>query len=111
MNEISESSLRKIPYKFGIGDTVVVDINVTEGTKSRIQIFEGVVIAKKGHGIAESFTLRKVSYGVGVERIFLVNSLNLRSLKVIRKGKVRRSKLYYLRNRIGKYAKVKERLS
>ena len=85
-------------------------MNIKEGDRERIQMFEGTVIARKGSGVAETFTVRRVSYGVGVERIFPLHSPNVKNVQVIRYGKVRRSKLYYLRNRLGKAAKVKEKI-
>lgn len=94
---------------FEIGDTVRVHVRVIEGEKERIQVFEGVVIARKGKKISETFTVRKISYGVGVERIFPVHSPNVAKIDVMRKGKVRRAKLYYLRDKKGKQAKVPER--
>ena len=94
---------------FEIGDTVRVHVKVIEGEKERVQVFEGVVIARKGKKISETFTVRKISYGVGVERVFPVNSPNIAKIDVIRKGKVRRAKLYYLRDKKGKQAKVAER--
>lgn len=94
---------------FEIGDTVRVHVKVIEGEKERIQVFEGVVIARKGKKISETFTVRKISYGVGVERVFPVNSPNVAKIDVMRKGKVRRAKLYYLRDKKGKQAKVPER--
>ncbi len=94
---------------FEIGDTVRVHVKVIEGEKERVQIFEGVVIARKGKKISETFTVRKISYGVGVERVFPVNSPNIAKIDVMRKGKVRRAKLYYLRDKKGKQAKVAER--
>lgn len=94
---------------FEIGDTVRVHVKVIEGEKERVQVFEGVVIARKGRKISETFTVRKISYGVGVERVFPVNSPNIAKIDVIRKGKVRRAKLYYLRDKKGKQAKVAER--
>ena len=94
---------------FEIGDTVRVHVKVIEGEKERVQVFEGVVIARKGRKISETFTVRKISYGVGVERIFPVNSPNIAKIDVLRKGKVRRAKLYYLRDKKGKQAKVAER--
>ena len=93
-----------------IGDTVKVHLKVKEGNRERIQIFEGTVIAKKHGGIEETFTVRRVSYGVGVERVFPLHSPNVKSVEVIRHGHVRRAKLYYLRDRVGKAAKVKEQL-
>jgi large subunit ribosomal protein L19 len=94
---------------FEIGDTVRVHVKVIEGEKERVQVFEGVVIARKGKKISETFTVRKISYGVGVERMFPVNSPNIAKIDVMRKGKVRRAKLYYLRDKKGKQAKVAER--
>ena len=85
-------------------------MKIREGDKERVQMFEGTVIAKKGSGVAETFTVRRVSYGVGVERVFPVHSPNVVSVQVVRKGRVRRSKLYYLRDRVGKAAKVKEQI-
>ena len=96
--------------KVEIGDTVRVHVRITEGDKSRIQMFEGTVIAKNNSGIAETFTVRRVSYGVGVERVFPVHSPNVAKVETVRNGKVRRAKLYYLRDRVGKAAKVKEQI-
>lgn len=93
-----------------IGDTVNVSVKIREGGKERIQAFEGTVIARKGSGVAETFTVRRLSYGVGVERVFPIHSPNVADVKIVRKGKVRRAKLYYLRGRVGKAAKVKESL-
>ena len=105
---ISGESLKEQPPVFEIGDTVRVDVKIREGERERIQAFEGTVIAMKHGGISETFTVRRVSYGVGVERVFPIHSPNVAAVKVIRHGKVRRTKLYYLRNRVGKAAKVKE---
>lgn len=110
LEKISESSKKATLPEFSIGDTVRVDVKIKEGERERIQVFEGTVIAKKGNGISETFTVRKVSYGFGVERIFPMHSPSVQGVKVVRKGKVRRSKLYYLRDRVGKAAKVKERI-
>ena len=93
---------------FRIGDTVKVHFKIVEGTTERIQVFEGIVIAINNKGISKTFTVRKISYGVGVERIFPLHSPRIAKVEVVRYGKVRRSKLYYLRDRIGKAAKVKE---
>lgn len=93
-----------------IGDTVKVYVKVKEGNRERVQMFEGTIIRKKHGGIQETFTVRRVSYGVGVERTFPVNSPKIDKIEVVRKGKVRRAKLYYLRDRVGKAAKVKERV-
>ena len=105
---ISQNSMKSELPKFNIGDTVKVSVNIREGERERIQVFEGTVIAQSGSGISETFTVRRVSYGVGVERIFPIHSPNVKNVEVVRKGKVRRSKLYYLRDRVGKAAKVKE---
>ena len=104
-----EQLKNKIP-DIRIGDTVRVHVNIREGERERIQMFEGTVIARKGSGVAETFTVRRVSYGVGVERVFPIHSPNVQGVDVIRKGRVRRSKLYYLRGRVGKAAKVKEQI-
>lgn len=110
LKKISESSLKSTLPEFNVGDTVKVDVQITEGERTRIQVFEGTVIAKKGNGISETFTVRKISYGFGVERVFPMHSPSVKDVKVIRKGRVRRSKLYYLRDRIGKAAKVKQKI-
>ncbi len=94
---------------FRPGDNVKVDVRVIEGTRSRIQVFEGVVIARQGGGLRETFTVRKISFGVGVERIFPVHSPIVENIEVTRRGKVRRAKLYYLRERQGKKARIKEK--
>lgn len=107
---IAEGCLKEATPEFEIGDTVKVDVKIREGDKERIQSFEGTVIAKRGSGVAETFTVRRLSYGVGVERVFPIHSPNVADVKVVRKGKVRRAKLYYLRGRVGKAAKVKEAL-
>ena len=96
--------------KFNIGDTVRVHNRITEGQRERIQVFEGTVIAKRNSGINETFTVRRVSYGVGTEKTFPLHSPNVDKVTVIRIGKVRRAKLYYLRGRVGKRAKVKEQI-
>ena len=93
-----------------VGDTVRVHLRVKEGNRERIQVFEGTVIAKKHGGINETFTVRRISYGVGVERAFPLHSPNIEKIEVSRRGKVRRAKLYYLRDRVGKRAKVKEKI-
>ena len=105
---IAESSMKKELPSFSIGDTVKVGVRIREGKTERVQMFEGTVIAIKGSGISKTFTVRRVSYGVGVERVFPLHSANVDSVEVIRKGKVRRAKLYYLPDRVGKAAKVKE---
>ena len=109
MNAVSEYVRDDLP-NFRSGDTIYVGVKVIEGTKSRVQNFEGVVIAKSsGGGLDKTFTVRKISNGVGVEWIFPLNSPNIDSIKVLKKGKVRRAKLYYLRDLKGKAARIKER--
>lgn len=93
-----------------VGDTVRVHVKIKEGTRERVQVFEGTVIAKKHGGIEESFTVRRISYGVGCEKVFPIHSPNIVKVETIRRGKVRRAKLYYLRSRLGKSAKVKEKV-
>ena len=110
LDNFTKDQLREEPFKFEIGSTVRVHVKIKEGSRERIQVFEGTVIAKKHGGVSETVTVRRVSYGVGVERTFPVNSPNLAKVEVVRRGKVRRAKLYYLRSRTGKAAKVKELL-
>ena len=98
------------PPVVAVGDTVRVHLKVKEGNRERIQVFEGTVIAKKHGGIEESITVRRVSYGVGVEKVFPLHAPAVEKIELVRKGKVRRAKLYYLRDRVGKSAKVKERI-
>lgn len=107
---IAQGSMKENAPKFQIGDTVRVAVKIREGSRERIQMFEGTVIAMKGSGISETFTVRRLSYGVGIERVFPLHSPNVEKVEVIRLGKVRRAKLYYLRDRVGKAAKVKENL-
>ena len=107
---IAQSSMKEETPKFQIGDTVKVAVKIREGSRERIQMFEGTVIAIKGSGISKTFTVRRLSYGVGIERVFPLHSPNVESVQVIRSGKVRRAKLYYLRDRVCKAAKVKENL-
>lgn len=107
---ISDSSLKKDAPVVNIGDTVKVHVKIKEGEKYRIQVFEGTVIAKKHGGINETFTVRRVAHGCGIERVFPVHSPVVDKVEVVRSGKVRRSKLYYLRDRVGKAAKVKEQI-
>lgn len=109
LERIQRSLTKKTTPEFEIGDTVRVHVKVVEGDKERIQVFEGTVIARKGARNSETFTVRKVSYGVGVERIFPVHSPAIARIDVVRHGKVRRAKLYYLREKKGKMAKVSER--
>ena len=108
LDAVDAASLRDNIPMFRSGDTVKVHALVTEGNRSRIQIFQGVVIARRGHGVSESFTVRKVSFGVGVERTFPLHSPKIDHIELVSRGAVRRAKLYYLRDRHGKAAKVKE---
>ena len=109
IDKITEKQMNPNVPEFRVGDTVRVDVKIVEGKRERIQAFEGVVIARKGAGISETFTVRKVSYGVGVERIFPVHSPSIANIVVVKKGKVRRAKLYYLKDLSGKAAKIKEK--
>ncbi|GLC87422.1 50S ribosomal protein L19 [Lysinibacillus piscis] len=106
--EITKDQLRTDLPAFRPGDTVKVHVKVVEGTRERIQVYEGVVIKRRGGGVSETFTVRKISYGVGVERTFPVHTPKIANLEVVRRGKVRRAKLYYLRNLRGKAARIKE---
>ena len=108
VNEITKSQIKTDVPQFKAGDTLKVFVKIQEGNKTRLQMFEGVCIAKKGSGIGETFTVRKISYGVGVEKTFLVHSPLVEKVEVVRVGKARRAKLYYLRDRVGKAAKTKE---
>jgi large subunit ribosomal protein L19 len=108
IEDITREQLRTDLPSFRPGDTVRVHVKVVEGTRERIQLFEGVVIKRRGGGISETFTVRKISYGVGVERTFPVHTPKIAKLEVLRRGKVRRAKLYYLRNLRGKKARIKE---
>ena len=110
VKELTQSMLKENAPEIIIGSTVKVHVKIKEGEKERIQVFEGTVIAKNNSGIAETFTVRRLSYGVGVERVFPVHSPIVDKVELVRKGRVRRAKLYYLRDRVGKAAKVKERL-
>ncbi|HEX5633107.1 MAG TPA: 50S ribosomal protein L19 [Gemmatimonadales bacterium] len=107
--EVAREGLRSDMPAFGPGDTIRVMVRVREGDKERLQAFEGVVISKRGGGISENFTVRKVSAGVGVERIFPIHSPSIASVDVVRRGRVRRAKLYYLRNLSGKAARIREK--
>ncbi len=108
IREVTKDQLRKDIPDFRPGDTVRVHVKVVEGQRERIQVFEGVVLARRGTGISETFTVRKVSYNVGVERIFPLHSPRIAKIEVVRRGKVRRAKLYYLRKLRGKAARIKE---
>ena len=106
----TNEQLKKELPEVNVGDTIRVHNKIKEGTRERIQLFEGTVIAKHGGGISETFTVRRVAYGVGVEKTFPIHSPNVEKVDIIRHGKVRRAKLYYLRDRVGKASKVKERI-
>ncbi len=110
VEEITSKQIKDTP-KLSSGDTVVVSVKVKEGKRERIQAFEGVVVAVKNRGISSSFTVRKISYGEGVERVFQTHSPLIDSIKIKRRGDVRRAKLYYLRERSGKSARIKEKLT
>ena len=110
IQELNKDILQKEQPKVQIGDTVRVHVKVKEGSRERIQVFEGTVIAKKHGGIEETITVRRISYGVGVEKVFPVHSPSIDTIQVVRNGSVRRAKLYYLRGRVGTRAKIKEKL-
>ena len=108
LDAVDAASLREVP-EFRAGDTLKVGVNIIEGSRSRIQVFQGVVISRSGAGVRETFTVRKVSFGVGVERTFPLHSPTVDHIEVVTRGAVRRAKLYYLRGRSGKAAKIRER--
>lgn len=108
LNQIAKEQLKNNIPAFKPGDTVRVHVKIIEGTRERIQVFEGVVIKRRGADISETFTVRKISYGVGVERTFPIHSPKIDKIEVLRRGRVRRAKLYYLRNLTGKAARIKE---
>lgn len=110
LKAITQEQIRTDLPKLQIGDTIKLYVKIKEGNKERVQMFEGTVISKKHGGIQETFTVRRISYGVGVERTFPVNSPSIDRIEIVRHGKVRRAKLYYLRGRVGKAAKVTEKL-
>ena len=105
---IEQSSMKDVAPVLCIGDVVKVHVRIREGEKTRIQLFEGTIIAKKHGGVNETFTVRRVAHGCGIERVFPVHSPSVEKVEIVRKGRVRRAKLYYLRDRVGKAAKVKE---
>lgn len=107
---IAKPSMKAEIPQFSVGDLVKVNVKIREGQRERVQAFEGTVIGRKSGGVSETFTVRKISFGVGVERVFPIHSPNVLGVEVLRRGKVRRAKLYYLRDRVGKAAKVKERI-
>lgn len=109
IKSIEQAQLRSDLVEFNVGDTVQVHYHIKEGNRERVQVFEGTVLKKQGHGARATFTVRRISYGVGVERIFVMHSPKIEKLVVTRRGKVRRAKLFYLRERTGKRAKVKEK--
>ncbi len=110
IKNLAASQLKEDAPQIKIGQTVKVHVKIREGERERIQVFEGTVIARNNSGIAETFTVRRVAYGVGVERVFPLHSPNVAKVEVVRNGKVRRAKLYYLRDKIGKAAKLKEQI-
>ncbi len=107
---VEQQQMKKGHQHVSVGDHVRVHLQIKEGARERIQIFEGTVIARKGQGISETITVRRISYGVGVERVFGLHSPRIEKIEVVGKGRVRRAKLYYLRNRVGKAARVRSRL-
>lgn len=110
IKELEKEQMKAEIVEFAVGDTVAVSLKVKEGKRERIQIFEGVVLKRQGGGLGETFTVRKISYGVGVEKTLPLHSPKIEKIEVKRRGKVRRAKLNYLRDRVGKRAKVKERI-
>ena len=110
MKQFSQKYMKEDVPEVNVGDTVRVHIRVKEGSRERIQVFEGTVIAKKHGGIEETITVRRISYGVGVEKVFPMHSPSIDTIEIVRSGKVRRAKLYYLRGRVGRGAKIKEKL-
>lgn len=111
IDQLEQEQMKTDVPEFGPGDTVVVQVRVREGTRERLQAFEGVVIAKRNRGLNSAFTVRKISYGEGVERVFQTHSPQVSSIEVKRRGAVRRAKLYYLRERSGRSARIKEKLN
>jgi large subunit ribosomal protein L19 len=109
IQEVETDQTRSHATEFGIGDSVRIHFKIIEGKTERTQLFEGICIARKGSGISSTFTVRKISYGVGVERVFPLHSPKIAKIEVLRRGRVRRAKLFYLRDRVGKAAKVPER--
>ena len=110
LKTISDANLKQEVPAFAVGDTVKVHAKIKEGNRERIQVFEGIIIAKKHAGVNQTVTVRRISYGVGVEKTFPVHSPNVAKFEVVRSGKVRRAKLYYLRGRVGKAAKIAEKV-
>ena len=110
LKAVTDEQIKADRFELNIGDTVRGSVKVKEGNRERIQVFEGTIIAKHGGGISETFKVRRVAYGVGVERTFPVNSPKVEKVEIVRRGKVRRAKLYYVRDRVGKAAKVKQKI-
>ena len=110
IEKLDQQNMKETLPQMNVGDTVRVSVRIKEGSRERIQVFEGTIIAKKHGGVEQTITVRRLSYGVGVEKVFPVHSPNVVDVQTIRRGKVRRAKLYYLRDRVGKAAKVKEKL-
>ena len=110
IEKLDQENMKETLPEMNVGDTVRVQVKIKEGTRERIQVFEGTIIAKKHGGVEQTITVRRLSYGVGVEKVFPVHSPNIVNVETVRRGKVRRAKLYYLRNRVGKAAKVKEKI-
>lgn len=108
---LESEQLKDDLVKFNVGDTIKVHYRIVEGTRERVQVFEGIVIKIQGEGVRSTFTVRRLSYGIGVERTFPVHSPRIQKVEVVREGKVRRARLFYLRDRVGKRAKVKEKVS
>ena len=108
IEKLDQQNMKETLPQMNVGDTVRVHVKIKEGARERIQVFEGTVIAKKHGGVQETFTVRRISYGIGVEKVFPLHSPNIAKVEVVRHGRVRRAKLYYLRKRVGKSAKVKE---
>lgn len=109
IDEIEKEQLRTDLTEFSVGDTVKVYFKIVEGSRERVQIFEGIAIARKGKGLRETFTVRKVTFGIGVERVYPVHSPKIQAIEIVSYGKVRRAKLYYLRGKVGKKSRVKTR--
>ena len=107
---VTQEQVKENRFELNVGDTVRVHAKVKEGNRERIQVFEGTIIAMHGGGISATFKVRRVAYGVGVERTFLVNSPNVEKVEVVRRGKVRRAKLFYIRDRVGKASRVKQKI-
>lgn len=110
IEKLDQQNMKAELPSMNVGDTVRVHVKIKEGSRERIQVFEGTIIAKKHGGVEQTITVRRLSYGVGVEKVFPVHSPNIVNVETVRRGKVRRAKLYYLRNRVGKAAKVKEKI-